>query len=223
MNIDRLCGELRACEAKADANLRLDASRLEARSLRAAAGLAMRRLRWWLWVEVALNVLATIWLGDFLASHSREPRFLVAAIPLHAMAIAQLVFGVRQIDRLRRADFGGAVVALQRELETLRIGRIRMTKWTVLLAPLLWIPLLVVVLEGVFGLDAYAMFDRAWLVTNVVIGVAFIPAMHWTAKRLVHRFEGSPRFRSLLRAIAGYSLSSAEAFLDDAARLESGT
>jgi hypothetical protein len=217
MKLDDLREELRASESKAEKAIRIDAAKLLSSSFEAAS--AIHRLSKILWVELALNVVAALWLGSFEASHASEPRFLIPAAVLHVLAIAHVVFGVHQLATLRRLDFGGPVVAIQKGLETLRVGRIRLTKWTLLLGPLLWIPLLIVTLEGLFRVDAYAA-DRTWLVANVLFGLAFIPAMLWASNRFVGRFHGSPLLRRLLRDIAGRNSAAAQGALDDLASLE---
>ena len=218
MKLDDLREELRACEAKAEKNVVIRAAALREKGLK-ATGSAMRRLQAYLWLELGLNLLAAFLLGGFMASHL-ELRFLVPAVALDAFAIAHVIFGARQLVTLSRVTFDAPVVAVQRELETLRMGRIRMTKWTLLLAPLLWIPLLVVALESLGGVDVYAVFDRTWIIANVLFGVAFVPAILVASKRLVDRFAGSPLLERLLRDIAGRNLSAAQSFLDELARFE---
>jgi hypothetical protein len=218
MKLDDLREELRACGAKAENNLVVRRASLREKSLK-ATGSAMRRLKAYLWLELGLNLFAAFLLGGFMASHL-ELRFLAPAVVLDVFAIAHVVFGARQLVRLGRVTFDAPVVAVQRELETLRMGRILMTKWTLLLGPLLWIPLLVVVLEGFARVDAYAVFDRTWIIANVVFGVAFVPSMLIASKRLVDRFAGSPLLQRLLRDIAGRNLSAAQSFLDELARFE---
>jgi len=218
MKLDDLREELRACEAKAEENVVVRAAALRERGLK-ATGSAMRRLQAYLWLELGLSLLAALFLGDFMASHL-ELRFLVPALVLDVFAIAHVIFGARQLVTLGRVTFDAPVVAVQRELETLRMGRIRMTKWTLLLGPLLWIPLLVVALEGFAGVDACAVFDRTWIIANVLFGVAFVPTMLVVSKRLVDRFAGSPLLGRLFRDIAGRNLSVAQSFLDELARFE---
>jgi hypothetical protein len=222
MKLDDLRDQLRACEAKAENNVVVRAAAL--REMRdeglKATGSAMRRLRAYLWLELGLNLLSALLLGGFMASHL-ELRFLAPALVLDVFALAHVVFGARQLVTLGRVTFDAPVVAVQRELETLRVGRIRMTKWTLLLGPLLWIPVLVVALKGLAGVDTYAVFDRTWLVANVLFGVAFVPGMFLASKRLVDRFAGSPLLARLLRDVAGRNLTAAQAFLDELARFES--
>jgi bacteriorhodopsin len=217
MKIDALRDELRASEARAEKAIRVDAAKLRSTSFTALS--AMHRLSAVLWVELALNVVGVLWLVRFLASHLGEPRFLIAAAVLQGAALAHVVVSVHQLTTLRRLDFGGPVVTIQTGLERLRLGRIRLVKWTLLLGPLLWIPLLMVMLEGLFGIDTDAA-DRTWLVGNVLFGLAFIPAMLWVSKRFADRFEGSPLVRRVLRDIAGRNLASALGALDELARLE---
>jgi hypothetical protein len=218
MKLDQLREELRAVEGVAAKSVRVEAGKIRDAGLRAARS-GMRRLQAYVVVELALNVVATVGLVAFLAS-SRDVRFVAPAVVLAGFAFTHVVFGARQLAALQRLDFGASVVLVQRELERLRVGRIRMTKWTILLGPLLWIPLLVVVLRGFFGIDTYAVFDRTWIVVNLLFGVAYVPFMLVVSKRLADRFEGSPLLRRVLRDIAGRNLSAAHGFMSELARLE---
>ena len=220
MKLDDLRDELRASNAKAAKSVTIPAAKLRTLGLRRARS-ATQHLAAYLWVELALNLLAVVLLGAFAVSHT-APRFLAPALVLEVAALSHVLFSARQLVALGRLDFAAPVVAIQRELETLRIGRIGMTKWTLLLSPLLWIPLLVVTLEGFFRVNTYAVFDRTWLLTNVLFGVAFVPAMLAVSRRLADRFEGSPTLRRIVRDIAGRNLSAAQDFLDEIRRLETG-
>jgi hypothetical protein len=219
MTLDDLRTKLQSHESRAAEGVRLDPSVLRARASRGAGG-ALGRARAWLVVEAGLNGLAALWLGSFLGDHLAEPRFVVAAAPLLAVAVAHVAFGVSQLVALGGLDLGGPVVAVQRRLEELRRGRIRVTKWTLLTGPLLWIPLLLVVLEGFFGIDGYAALDRAWLESNVAFGVAFVPVAAWASARLGDRLRGTAFAARLLGDVGGRNLAAAESFLAELAALE---
>lgn len=47
------------------------------------------------------------------------------------------------------------------------------------MAPLAWIPLLIVVLKGLFDVDAYATFSSAWLFANVGFGLLVAVVAVW--------------------------------------------
>ena len=64
--------------------------------------------------------------------------------------------------------------------------------WTLILAPLLWTPLFVVALEGLFGVDAYASFGLPYLVANVTLGLVVIALGLLGSRRYAARFSASP-------------------------------
>jgi hypothetical protein len=181
---------------------------------------ALGRLRLWLVVELVMNGIAVVWLGSFLVAHFTEPRFVLCALLLDAAAIAQLIGTTRQLVGLHRIDLDGPLVPCQRKLEEVRVERIRLTVATLLAGPLLWIPLLAVVLEAGFAVDAFRVFSTAWLVVNGLVGAAFVPLMLLLARRYAGRSVGSPFVRRLLRDLAGYNLSAAQAFLSELADVD---
>jgi hypothetical protein len=180
----------------------------------------VRRLSWGAWVEVGLNLLAVALLGSFAAGHLREPRFLIPALALAGYALALLIVRVRELAELASIDYAEPVVAIQKRLEGLRIRRIRATVWTLLFAPLMWVPLLVVVLRGLFRVDIYAVAAPSWFLANLLFGLAVIPVGILLARRYGDVFERSSRARSLADAIAGRSLAAALDALDTIRRFE---
>jgi hypothetical protein len=205
-------------ERWADYDRKLDASlRLNTRVLR-EVGLnkvdsALKRLSRGIWLELLTSFAVVVALGMFMASHRGELRFLAPALALGLFAVSLVISSIHQLEALSRIDYSGSVVAIQRTLARLRIERIRMTKWALLLSPLLWVPGLIVSLEGILGVDAYVFLDTAWIVANLLFGVAFIPLMLWVSRRVADRWQGSPFLRSLLDDLAGHSLSAATGFL----------
>jgi hypothetical protein len=105
-------------------------------------------------------------------------------------------------------------------MEALRAQRIRATMLTLLAAPLLWTPLLIVGLKGLLGLDVYAIFSARYLLANALFGLAVIPLAVWIARRSADRMGRSPLAQRLLRDIAGYNLKAAAGFLSRLARFE---
>jgi hypothetical protein len=199
-------------DRKLDANLRLNTRVLREVGLD-RVGSSLRRLTRLIVFELLMGLVATLALGSFIADHLGEMRFLVPAAALDVFVIYFIGWSIRQWVALGSVDYGEPVVEIQRRLELLKIDRIRMTKWVFLLSPLLWTPLLIVSAEGLAGLDAYAVFDRAWLVANFVFGLAVIPLMLWLSKRYADRLRGSSLARRVVDALADRSLNEATGFL----------
>lgn len=206
-------------EGRLEASMRLNTLLLQQTNLQSAAA-SLRRLSFGALVEPVVNLIAVVLLGSFAADHVREPRFLAPAIALGIYAIALLAAGVRQIVDIRSVDYDEPVVAIQKKLEELRVRRIRTTLWTLLFAPLMWVPLSIVALRGVFGVDLYAVADAGWLAANGLFGVAAIPLAIFAARRYGRRLERFSFIRTLADDIAGRSLVRALDALDAIRRFE---
>jgi hypothetical protein len=90
---------------------------------------------------------------------------------------------------------------------------IRHFQWTLLLAPLLWTPLLIVALEGFLRVDAYNTVGAAYLLANLLFGLAIIPPAIWLSKKFGYRMDRSPKIQRLMKDLAGYNLNAASDFL----------
>jgi hypothetical protein len=222
MDLDDLKQLWEEQDKKLDTVLTLRSYRLHAAAL-GKAETAMKRLTWILWIELILNVGAALCMGSFIADHVTEPRFLLPAAVLHLFVIALLGSGIHQLVAIGSLDFGAPVLAIQKRLESLRYQRLRATMLTLLASPLLWIPMLIVAMKGLLGLDAYAILPADWLIGNVLFGLAVIPLAIWIARRYADRMERSPLLQRLLRDLAGYNLNAAAGFLSKLARFEEET
>jgi hypothetical protein len=208
-------------DRKLDDGIRLNTRLLQA-SVLGKAETSLRGLSRHLWFELLTSLLAALWFGSFLANHVAEPRFLVPAAVLHLSVIVLIVASVRQLVALKALDYNGPIVAIQKRLESLRVERIRAVMATLLFAPVLWTPLLIVALKGLIGVDAYAAFGAAFLIANLLFGLLLIPLAVWISKRYETRRKASPLVRGLMRTLAGRSLDSAATFLGSISDFEKG-
>ena len=174
---------------------------------------ALRRLSRLLWVELAMNLLAVSLLGYFIGANLAAPRYFVPALFLDLGAIALVAVAVRQLVALRSVDPAQPVAGVQARLAALKVERVRAGTATLIAAPLAWVPLLIVSLRAVFGIDTYSVFSGAWLVANVIFGLSVIAVAVWAARRWPGRIERAPWLRSLSDHLAGRSLASAVAEL----------
>ncbi len=219
MDLDDLKQTWQEQDSALDANLRLRTFARHAGNVR-QTDTAGRRLVRGLWIEVILSFVATLLFGSFLADHILEPRFLVPAAMLQLAAVLSIATGVRQLVAAKMRDDSEPVVAVQKRLESLRVERLRATKWTFLVAPLLWTPLLIVGLKGLWGLDAWAAFPPAYLPASLLFGLAMIPLGLWLARRFADRLACSPLLQRLARDLAGRNLNAALASLASLAEFE---
>ena len=219
MELDDLKQTWEQYDKKLDTSIRLN-TRLLHGSVLGKAETALKRLSRRLLVELLLALGAALVLGSFIWEHAVEARFLVPAVTLQLSVIALVIACVRQIVAISEVDYGAPIVAIQKRLESLRVERIRTTKRTFLLAPLVWTLLFIVTWKGLLNVDVYATFDAAWLAANVLFGLIFIGAGEWVSKRYAGRMERSSLVRGLLRDIAGHNLNAATGFLRSLSQFE---
>jgi hypothetical protein len=208
-----------------DLDRRLERSlRLDAQLLRRVAFGQTRthldRLRRWLVLALLQDAAFVMLFGAFVADHLAEPRFLVPGLVLHLLAIAALGGTIRQLVLARGLDFAAPVAAAQHRLAALRRLRIATTKWILVLAPLVWTPLLIVALRGLLGADIYQAPLQGWLLGNALFGVACVPLLLWLARRFADRLDRSPFLQRLARDLAGANLTAAQAELLAVAEFE---
>lgn len=213
MNLDELKNQWMAQNEKLDKTLRWH----EALLRETATSKARSALRGWsrtIWIELVINFVAVIWLGNFIADHLGEPRFLIPALTLDLCATGWLIVAGRQLAALTRIDFDAPILVSQKMLENLRIDRTRANKWILLLAPLLWTPLFIVACRAFLGVDVYRSFTSAWLLMNLLGGVGLIPLALWASRRFAGRLAHYPFFQRCLDDMGGRNLAEAKASLD---------
>jgi hypothetical protein len=113
---------------------------------------------------------------------------------------------------------------IQKQLESLRVLRIRITQWALLTGQVVWwIPFLIVALKGFWDVDAYKVFGTAFLLANLAVGLAIIPLAIWVSRKFRDRMGRSPVMQRLMKELAGYNLNAATGFLATLSEFENET
>ncbi|MDQ2680486.1 MAG: hypothetical protein M3Y21_05615 [Candidatus Eremiobacteraeota bacterium] len=180
---------------------------------------SMRNFSRALTLEMILLFTILTAVGSFAADHFSELKYFVPAAGLQLYALAMFISGIRQLVLIAKIDYDEPVVSLQRNLETLRVVRITLTKWLLFFAPLMWVPLSIVVCRA-FGLDVYQFVSPVYLAVNVLFGVTVLAAAVWASNRFAARLSGNPVVQRLMSTLAGSDLQSALDFIDTVNRFE---
>ncbi|MGA8535531.1 MAG: hypothetical protein WB615_15595 [Candidatus Tumulicola sp.] len=181
---------------------------------------ALAAVRWVAVVELFGNAAAILVLGSFAFDHLAELRFALPAIVLGGCAIALLNLQIRQIVDARRPGYDEPITAVQKRLESLRIRRIRSTRWIFALAVLAWIPLQIVALKGLFGIDTYA-FGAAYFWSNVIFGILVAASVLWASRTFYVRLQSAPGVGTLVRSLTGNSINEARRIIASIVAFES--
>jgi hypothetical protein len=204
---------------KLDAIIRLNSQALQKAKL-VKADTALGRLYRSILLEVILNIGGIVLLGWFISSNLAQVRFVIPAIVLDACLIAVNAALIGQMTAIKDIDYGAPIVTIQHKVELLRIQRIETMKWTLVFCPLVWVPLLIVSFQGLFGVDVYAVFGVPYLLANFAFGLAVIPIAVWISKRFAGRVSRSPFLERAMRVIAGSELGAAMDSLAELTRFE---
>lgn len=211
MDLEDLQQRWQEQDRKLDASLRLNQRLWHTLETQRASG-ALDRWSRLIVFELVAGLIAVVALGAYLGDRVGVVRFAVPAATLLAGAVALVTASAMQVARARAIDFAAPVVAIQTELESVRLLRLRTTKWIVLLSTLAWTPLHIVALDALFGVDVYALLGARWIAANLAAGIAVIPVLSWMARRSL--------WRRLTRHLDDRNLAAARRFLASLASFE---
>jgi hypothetical protein len=212
MELDELRTKWQNQDRQLEQSLRLNRELLSAAKLNSAKSL-LRRDAIYAGVEAAMWLVMVIALGRFIADHLRALDLCLSGVAADVMSIGMLIALVQRMVRTSQIDCSQPISTNQKEVETLRILRIRTTKWGALCGALLWIPWLALVAQAIFGVDIYKSASTSWLIGNALFGLALFPLAIWVSKKYGDRMSSSPFIRRLMKDLDGENLSAAQNFL----------
>lgn len=168
---------------------------------------SMWRVKALIWSEAIINGAALVLLGNYIAGQTAL-RFIVPALVLYPAAIATFACTIAQIVLLARIEYSAPVLVIQRQLESLRVLRLRTVQAEFLSALLLWMPFAIVLMHALNGIDLYAL-GAVWMASNVTLGVVTVPVLWWVAERFGPMLNRSAFGRNLLDDLTGRGLAAA--------------
>lgn len=182
-----------------------------------------RGLNWKLVSRVAgvvVDLVLIVALCIFAWQQRSAPPFVLSAAVVVAFIVAVGGQGLRQVVLIGRLDLCGPVTTSQRILAQLAMAEYRAIKWVMLLAILVWVPILAIVLKAVAGVDLFALASVAWVLTNIGLGVAVLVLGQWLSRRYVERSDLGPRARWVVEFVAGTKMARLKAQLEELAQIE---
>jgi hypothetical protein len=223
MELDALKEKWAEHDRKLDVSIRLNRQLLMAANMNRVRS-PLRRLAFFVGLGALIGLIGPVILGQFIYQHWAEPRFVLPAVVLHVWVIANLAASIRQIAMALQIDYDKPIAVIQKQLESLRVLRIRITQWALLTGQVVWwIPFLIVALKGFWDVDAYKVFGTAFLLANLAVGLAIIPLAIWVSRKFGDRMGRSPVMQRLMRELAGYNLNAATGFLATLSEFENET
>ena len=166
-------------------------------------------------IQLAVGIALTMFFAQFWIAHTDSVMLLVSGLLMHAWSVLLVISAVMELLLITRLNYAAPVVTIQRTLAYLRTWRTRMAPWLGLPFWLLWMPLMAVFFQVVFGAEMHA--GVFWY--GIPIGIAGLLATLW-----FHRWSHRPERRRIGEALdassAGHSVTRAQALLDEIARFE---
>ena len=213
MDLDTLKATWTEHNRKLDISIRLNRRLLLAANMNRVRS-PLYRFAFLVGVGALVGLIGPVILGQFIYQHWTEPRFALPAILLDIWSIASVAASIRQMAMALRIDYGQPITVIQKQIESLRILRIRVIRWALLAGQLVWwTPFLIVALKGFLDVDAYQTLGAAYLLSNVAFGLAVIPLAIWVSRKFGDRVDRSPILQRFMRELAGYNLNAANASL----------
>jgi hypothetical protein len=213
MDLDTLKATWTEHNRKLDISIRLNRRLLLAANMNRVRS-PLHRFAFLVGVGALVGLIGPVILGQFIYQHWTEPRFALPAILLDIWSIASVAASIRQMAMALRIDYDQPITVIQKQIESLRILRIRIIRWALLTGQLVWwTPFLIVALKGFLNVDAYQTLGAAYLLSNVAFGLAVIPLAIWVSRKFGDRVDRSPILQRFMRELAGYNLNAANASL----------
>jgi len=216
LDLDEMRKQWRQHDRKLDKSIQLSRRLMSVTALNGARS-APQRLAALLSLEAVVWFAIVMAIGSFIYEHFGMLRFALPGAALDLYAIGMLAATIRQIVAAQQIDYSRPIAAIQKQLETLRVLRIRITQWALLAGAVVWAPLVIVVAKAMFGIEVY---NVAWLWANVLFGLSIIPLAVWLSKKFGHRASRSPFMERAMKDIAGHNLNAARAFLERLSEFE---
>jgi uncharacterized membrane protein YjgN (DUF898 family) len=173
------------------------------------------KLLWW---QFAIDGLAVFLLGYFVgnrlladgqmtaAAWDAQFRYLLPAAVLAVGAIAVLASVIKQLAMLYAIDPSKPVSEVQQTIEQLHAHRVWVAKAVILVAPVLWVPIMIVGLQGLLGFDVYALVPKSFIWINLVVCGLFVPVVYGLARVYGERAMKYPWVRRLHDELAGRAM-----------------
>jgi hypothetical protein len=216
LDLDEMKQVWTAYDKKLDESIRLNRELLSFATLNKARSASQR-------MALLLILEAVVWfaivgsLGSFIYHHIGTLRLSLSGFALDLYAIAMLAATVRQIVAIGKIEYGGPIAAMQKQIEMLRVLRIRITQWALLGGTIVWAPFVIVTGKAYFGLN---VVNAPWLWANVVFALCLIPLALWLSKAFGGSMGRFPLIQRVMNDLAGRNLNAAAEFLSRLSQFE---
>lgn len=213
LDLDRLRQQWSAQTHDVDAQLHLDVDavrrRLTARSATALARQRNHRLR-----ALAFGGAGLAATLAFAFAHVGDLPYLLLALPFALLLLVNGAVDLREWLALGRIDFARPLTQLRTAYDELRTRRLQMVQVIAQLSGLLWLPLIMLLMKGIAGVDLLRYLPMSVIAIYLGVGVALVPSIALIVRRVARRWPDSPALRRFADELAGSDWQRASDDLD---------
>jgi hypothetical protein len=174
----------------------------------------------WRALEVALGVAMMSIVVPVVVGHIGEPRYAIVGGALGVFIVGITALCAYLLTKNLTLDYGGPVMAIQREVEHIALMEYHALKWAVLGGVVAWLPAALILFEALTSVDALARVDLAYIVGNLVFGLVVLGVGQVLLRRHVEHPGLGSTARRFVDALSGRGLRSAAAHLAELERFE---
>jgi hypothetical protein len=188
----------------------------DSRSDKARRGL--RPLFWGQVAQIFYGVLMILLGVSVWSRHAEVSHLLISGIIVHVYGVVAIMLAGITLGMLRRLDYSGPVLVIQKQLAQLRSFHIRSGMIVGLSWWLFWIPFMTCFFAWLAGVDFLANMGDAigWCVAVGIVGLIGTWGFHRWAQRLGHRRW----VQTMDDSMTGSSLRKAQSMLDEIRQFE---
>lgn len=154
--------------------------------------------------------------AQFWANHLGNIQLTAVGLLLHAYGVMLAAFAIRDLILIHQIDYGAPVVAMQKQIASLRAWHLRAGLWLAVAGCVVWLPLILLI-PHYAGLALWETNPQtvSWLILNCFVCLGLAAA----AVYLFRRGQGVIA-KSLRDSAVGRSVRQAEAALEEIAQFE---
>jgi hypothetical protein len=167
-------------------------------------------------IQLICGLILTGFAAQFWVKHFGAFHLMTYGILFQGYGMMLAGFAVRDLILIARIDYGAPVVAIQKELASLRAWHLRAGMWLAVAGCFIWLPLILLVpyyLGAVGWIASPRVFS--WLILNILVCVVLAGMV----VRLFRHGQGTLA-KALRESAVGRSVNRVEAVLEEIARFE---
>lgn len=202
LDLDALKSRWAAQSREVDERLTLDVDAVR-RRLSAKTATALERQRRRRLHALAFDIVAVAATLAFMVSHHGDLPYLLLALPFALFGVVVGQVDLREWLALGRVDFAQPLTQLRSQYDALRERRLQVALAVAQLSVLSWLPLIMLLMKGLAGVDLLRYLPFSYIATNVGLGIALVPAVALAARWIARRRPDSPAWRRFFDETAG--------------------